>query len=182
MIVPDIAEAMYHWQLALPGAHDQLTELANRSLFVDEAELALRSAGAGRLCLMLMNLDDFAAINDACGRSGGDAALVAIAERLRQAVRPQDLIARLAGDDFAILFEDVDSADVNTIARRMLRTVNAPLTIAGHELRIRATLGVSATGPSDDVGALMRHAAVALAAAKAATRSRYAWYAEPAGR
>ena len=176
--VADIAETTYHWQLGLPGAHDRLTDLANRSLFEDEAQFVINSRGGNRLCLMLINLDNFDTITTTFGPGGADAVLVAIAERLRRAVRPQDLIARLDGDEFAILFEDVDRADVNAVARRMLRTIHEPLTIDGHELRIRASLGVTPTQPTDDAGLLIRHAAAALAKAKNASRAHYAWYAE----
>jgi diguanylate cyclase (GGDEF)-like protein len=178
LTVDDIAAAPYHWQIALPGSHDALTDLANRSLFEDEVQFSIDTFGGDRLCLMLINVDDFAGINDSVGRDGGDAVLIAVAERLRRAVRPRDLIARLAGDDFAILFEDVDRADVNTIAHRMLRTVREPLMVDGHRVRVHASLGVAPTLPADDAGVLMRHAATALAEAKNASRVHFAWYTE----
>jgi diguanylate cyclase (GGDEF)-like protein len=176
----DIATAPYHWQLALPGAHDALKDLTNRSLFEDEVQFSIDTLGGDRLCLMLINIDGFAGITDSVGRAGTDAVLIATAERLRRAVRPGDLIARLAGDEFAVLFEDVDRADVNAIAHRMLRTVREPLVVDGHRVRLHASLGVAPTLPADDAGVLMRHAATALAEARNADRVHFAWYAEAA--
>jgi diguanylate cyclase (GGDEF)-like protein len=178
--VADIVEAPYHWQLALPDSHDALTELANRSLFEEEAQLAIDACGGERLCLMLINLDAFNHINNRFGRDGGDVLLITIAERLRRAIRRQDLLARLDSDNFAVLFEDVDRADVNAISRRMMKTVNEPLIINGCQVYIQASLGVAQVQSSDNAGLLMQHAAAALAEAKTATQPHHSWYAETA--
>jgi diguanylate cyclase (GGDEF)-like protein len=176
--VADIVEAPYHWQLALPGSHDSLTDLANRSLFEEETQFAIDARGGERLCLMLINLDAFNHVNERFGRDGGDALLVTIAERLRRAVRPQDLVARLDSDNFAILFEDVERRDVDSISRRLTKTINEPVPVHGREVLIQASLGAAQAQPTDNAGLLMQHAAAALADAKTPTKSHHQWYAK----
>jgi diguanylate cyclase (GGDEF)-like protein len=171
------AEAPYHWQLALSGAQDGLTSLANRSLFEDEVQFAIDTGTGERPCLMLIELDGFEAVTAEHGQAGGDAVLIAVAERLRGAVRPPDLVARLDGDVFAVLLEDVATADVATIAARMARTVDEAIPVHDQQLRVRASMGVSRAGPSADAGTLMAHAVAALAGAKVRTE-RLAWYPE----
>lgn len=158
-----------HWQLALPGAQDTVTRLANRSLFEAEVQIALDASGGERLCLILIDLgglDDFEAEH---GRQASDALLVATAERLRGVVRPRDLVARLEGDVFAVLFENVGTAEIAVIAERMERTVNEPIAVHGERVRVRASLGIVQAGPGRDATALIGHATAALAEAKAMT-------------
>ncbi|HLL64671.1 MAG TPA: diguanylate cyclase [Micromonosporaceae bacterium] len=178
--VSDILDASPAPQPALASAQDPLTDLANRSLFVAETQFAIDTRDGDRLCLMLLNLDQYHTINDSLGRDAGDAVLVGIAERLRRAVRPQDLVARLDGDEFAVLFEDVGRADVDAIAHRMLQTVGEPMSAGGHQVRVFASVGVAQREPSDDARRLMEHARTALADARADTAARYAWYIEAA--
>lgn len=179
--VTAITEAPYHRQTSSPDARDRLTGLANRSLFEDETQFAV-DAGVQRLCLMRIGLDEFDEINAAHGREVGDQVLVAMAERVRSAVRPQDLTARLGGADFAVLFEEVDRADVNTVADRLLRTVREPLTVGEHQVSVRVSLGVAEARSTDDASRLMRHATDALATARIAVGARYEWYPEAAHR
>jgi diguanylate cyclase (GGDEF)-like protein len=77
-----------------------------------------------QLYLMLVDLNDLSSVNEQYGRQAGDAVLIAVAERLRQSVRPRDLVARLDGDVFAVPFEGIGPADVDAIAKRMMRTVD----------------------------------------------------------
>ena len=176
--ITDDVEVPYHWQLGLADSHDPLTELADRSLFEDEVQYALNTSGGEGLCLMLINLDTFDDIKTRFGNEGGDSVLVTIAERLRLAVRQQDLVARLRGDTFAILFEGIERAHLDAISRRMVDTVNEPVSINGHVVLIQASLGVAQARSTDDATLLMTHAGVALADSRIATESRSAWYAE----
>lgn len=177
MTVGAIADAPYHWELALPNSQDALTSLPNRSLFEDETQYAM-DAGAERLCLLRIGLDDFDEINRTYGREAGDELLVVLTERLRESVRPKDLTGRLGGVDFAVLFEDVWEADMNTIARRILTAVREPFTIAGHQVFVQATVGIAAAGPADDAPRLLRHATDALAFARITAGTEHQWYVE----
>jgi signal peptidase I len=174
----DAVEAPYHWQLALPGAQDELTRLANRSLFEEEAQHAIDTGAGERPCLMLIDLDGFGALDEEHSRFAGDAVLLAVAERLRGAVRPRDLVARLDGEAFAVLFEDVGTMDMAAIAGRIVGTVNESISEHAQRAGVRASLGVARAGPGDDAAILMAHATAALAGAKAMTGARLAWFPE----
>lgn len=171
-------EARSHWQLASSAATDDLTKLADRSLFEEEVQFAISNGGGTPWCLMLIELDDLDRVNAEYGRDAGDAVLVAIAERLRQTVRPKDLVARLGGGRFAILFEDVAAAVMDKIAQRVIRTVNESVPVREDLVRIQASLGVAhAPASAGGAGPLMAQAAAALAAARTAGTQRYAWFA-----
>ncbi len=146
-------------QLEYQASHDPLTGLANRSLLMDRLTNAVGEVPAS---LALIDLDDFKSVNDTLGHPAGDALLVAVAERLRGCVRSTDLVARLGGDEFALLFEDGDAPD------RALAALGEPLMIEGHELFVRASIGVAPIAPGDDLDHVMRHADVAMYRAKAA--------------
>jgi diguanylate cyclase (GGDEF)-like protein len=175
----DITEAhAYHSQLSHQASHDSLTDLANRSLFGEQLERALDGAGGRPVSLALVDLDDFKAVNDTLGHQAGDALLIAVAERLRRGVRPQDLVARIGGDEFAVLLDGVGATRVEAIAERMLGILTEPLRIDGHEVCVQASVGLAEAGPGDGAGQLLRLADVALYEAKGAGKGRYVRYAE----
>ena len=147
-------------------ADDPLTHLAGGSLFEAAVRSALEASHGAGMCLMLIDVDGFTAVNATYGRHVGDAVLVAIAERLRRTVRPRDLVARLGSDDFAVLFEDVGRAQAHDIADRLERNVNEPLSVLGHQVQVRASLGIVEADGVTDAGALMERAGAALARAK----------------
>jgi diguanylate cyclase (GGDEF)-like protein/PAS domain S-box-containing protein len=148
---------------------DPLTGLANRALFNDRAAhaLARRARGDQRLALLLLDLDNFKAVNDSLGHAAGDALLIETGRRLRACVRPADTVARLGGDEFAVLLEDVDGPGaVSATAERISRAVRAPVALEGSEILPSASIGVAESGPGEDADALLRDADVALYAAK----------------
>ncbi|GIF00959.1 putative bifunctional diguanylate cyclase/phosphodiesterase [Paractinoplanes rishiriensis] len=163
----------YHDQLAYQANHDSLTGLANRALFNTEFENAV---GADRLHLALVDLDDFKAVNDTSGHHVGDGLLIAVAERLRASVRPGDLVARLGGDEFAVLLHDLAPAGADAVAARMLATLQQPLSVDGHQLTVRASVGVVDASEATDPAELMRHADAAMYQAKHAGKGRFARY------
>jgi len=128
---------------------------------------------------MLIELDDLANTIETYGPRVADAVLVAVAERLRRTVRPADLVARLGGGRFAVLFENVARAQVDDIAKRVAQTVNGSLSVLGHAVPVRASLGLVQADGITDAGVLMERAGAALARAKATTTERLAWFAEP---
>ena len=167
-------------QLAHQAFHDALTGLANRVLFSDRLEHALRRCGEGEsVGVLFIDLDDFKTVNDSLGHAVGDAVLVTAAERLRTIVRPADTVARLGGDEFAILVESVVSpADVERMAERLIDAIEEPAEQHGHELRAQASVGiVFAEGGTATSEELLRNADVAMYAAKTAGKGRFAVFA-----
>jgi diguanylate cyclase (GGDEF)-like protein len=167
----------YHDQLAYQATHDSLTGLANRMLFNDEVEAAVDGPGRDRCRLALVDLDEFKAVNDTFGHHAGDGLLVAVAERLRHSVRPGDLVARLGGDEFAVLMRDLPDTDVDEVVERVLVTLRQPLTVDGHGLAVRASIGVADAAGADNPEQLMRQADLAMYQAKRAGKGRFARYA-----
>ena len=125
--------------------HDSLTGLLNRAGFaavVDHA-LARLERRSETLAVMFIDLDDFKSVNDAFGHLAGDCVLVAIGDRLRAAVRSSDTLARVGGDEFVVLSEDlVGSADAIAAAERVIQAVSQPLDIEGELIRVSASVGV----------------------------------------
>jgi diguanylate cyclase (GGDEF)-like protein len=162
-------------RLAHEARHDPLTGLANRSLFALRVEAALARAGNAP-AVMFLDLDDFKQVNDSLGHAVGDALLVTVAERLRASLREDDLAARMGGDEFAVLLEHAPTpVEAERAAERVLGALLAPLTVEGHVVRVRASIGVAlASGGATSADALLRNADLAMYAAKSAGRSRSA--------
>ena len=131
--------------------HDTLTGLPNRALFLDRLNLAFsrRSRSRGQNCgVLFLDLDHFKEVNDTLGHAAGDALLIAVAERLRAALRPQDTAARLGGDEFAVLVENIlTSTDIENMAGRVLHAMEREFEIAGRPVRVGASIGVAIAGP-----------------------------------
>jgi diguanylate cyclase (GGDEF)-like protein/PAS domain S-box-containing protein len=134
--------------------HDILTGLPNRALFYDRLQLALsrrtrrRDQGCG---VLFLDLDDFKKINDTLGHAAGDVLLVAVAQRLKAVLRPQDTAARFGGDEFGVLVENVISpADMETIAQRVISELDRPFEVLGHRIRAVASVGAAMAGQEHD--------------------------------
>ncbi len=164
-------------QLTHQAYHDSLTDLANRTLFGQQIDLALRRGAEGSLsvAVIFLDIDDFKGINDTLGHAAGDALLVEVAARIRGCLRRPDTAARLGGDEFALLIEGVDSAvEAEQVARRVLEVLRRPFVLSGNSVTVRASLGIAVADSVDDNAAsLMRHADVAMYAAKGSGRDRY---------
>jgi diguanylate cyclase (GGDEF)-like protein len=144
---------------------DGLTGLANRTHFHDQVAHALAAPGA-QVSVLLVDLDGFKAVNDTMGHAAGDALLMAVADRLRGAIRAGDLPARLGGDEFAALLPDCTAAEAVATAERILAALTVPEEIDGVPVRAAASIGVAAAGPGADVSSLLRDADLAMYAAK----------------
>jgi len=171
-------------QLQHNAFHDALTGLANRALFADRLEHALARTDrqAAPAAVLFVDLDDFKAVNDGAGHSSGDQLLVAVAERLRRVLRPGDTVARLGGDEFAVLLEDaVDAAHTQAAADRLLAALSEPFSGIGgadEQVRITASVGIAmGAAGQHDAAELLRHADVAMYAAKEAGKGRSAVFA-----
>jgi diguanylate cyclase (GGDEF)-like protein len=142
--------------------HDPLTGLANRLLFMNRVDNAMKRR-TGNAAVIYIDLDNFKPINDTHGHEAGDAVLVCAAERLGGSLRPADTAARLGGDEFAVLLVDIPEEHIATVADRLVRNLTRPLEVDGLELEVGASLGV-ASAPSGtlDADSLVRNADVAM--------------------
>jgi diguanylate cyclase (GGDEF)-like protein len=166
-------------ELKYGAFHDALTGLPNRLLFTREAADAIDKARrTGRTAgVLFFDLDDFKVVNDTMGHNVGDELLVAVAERLAGSVRQTDMAARLGGDEFALLIQDAaDVEAVEVFAERIVKAFSEPFTINEAEVLTTATVGVATSQDSADVDELLRHADLALYAAKGAGRRRWRRY------
>ena len=127
--------------------------------------------------VLFVDLDDFKVVNDTMGHGVGDELLVAVAVRLSGLIRDSDTAARLGGDEFALLIGDVaDSAAVEAIADRVVRAFSEPFVLASGAVLTTVTVGVATTEDSADTDELLRHADLALYAAKAAGKRQWRRY------
>ena len=131
--------------------HDDLTSLPNRRFFRERLGLALRDEGIGiaPLAVIYLDLDGFKALNDLYGHDTGDALLSTVARRLSHALRAEDLVSRLAGDEYACLISGVSSRKrLQQLAATLFHAVSVPFKIGALELTVRPSIGI-AVYPSD---------------------------------
>ncbi|GAA3160206.1 hypothetical protein GCM10010466_58830 [Planomonospora alba] len=175
----DITETkLFQDRLAHQATHDTLTRLANRDLFAERAASVLGETGGAGVALVLVDLDDFKAVNDRLGHAVGDALLVAVADRLRGCVRQVDMVARLGGDEFAVLLRGVCATAAGEIAEQIIQALRTPVIAGGHDLLVQASIGLADGGPDTDANELLRRADLAMYAAKEQGKSRYVRYVE----
>ena len=160
--------------------YDQLTGAANRSLLLSEMSRRLEGpeAGAAKLALLLVDLDEFKAVNDTHGHPFGDALLKAVARRLKEAAGERALVARIGGDEFAVLQLRYEREDeCSDLADALLEAVRRSFSIDGFVLSIRPSVGV-ARAPKDgaDVETLFKSADLALYSAKSCGRDRIGYF------
>ena len=148
---------------------DTLTGLPNRALFNDRLRQGMTRAARGKpMALLFLDIDRFKSINDTFGHETGDKLLKVFASRMQGAVRQYDTVARLAGDEFTIILEQLGGlADAQAVARKLVESLRQPIALAGRMLQVTASIGVAmcASGETDDV-ALLRRADEALYEAK----------------
>ena len=157
-------------QMVYRAHHDPLTDLPNRVLFQDRLGQAMAWARRqGRLaCIMFLDLDGFKQMNDEFGHGTGDKILQMIAVRLRQSVRATDTVARLSGDEFTVILQDIQRVqDVNRVAQKLLDHLGQPMTFDGQTLFTKTSIGL-ALYPLDgtDPDALLQRADRAMYKAK----------------
>lgn len=169
----------YH-QARQRALHDALTGLPNRALLEDRIRQSLRrSKGKGRLsAILFLDLDDFKIINDSLGHEAGDQLLKVIGSRLQSQARPGDTVARLAGDEFTLLLDDVSTVeDSIRIAERLVSAVSQPVALGGQSVEVRPSVGIalSSDGPAD-ARAFLRNADLSMYEAKKAGKGKAVVY------
>ncbi len=159
--------------------HDTLTGLPNRVLFLDRLEQAILRAQRHHpeccAAVLFLDLDRFKAINDSLGHACGDQLLQAVAQRLEAVLRPNDTVARLSGDEFALLLDDVcEEREAIVISGRVLQTMQAPFLLDGREVSVGASIGIAFATARSKPEQVMRDADVAMYRAKADGKGRHA--------
>jgi diguanylate cyclase (GGDEF)-like protein len=158
------------------ATHDALTGLANRVLFKRRLQRALAPGGACAVSVVLVDLDDFKEVNDTLGHEVGDLLLVAVASRLSACVGADDTVARLGGDEFVMVLADSDPRAADRVADAMVDALRAPVVVDGHELAIRASIGIADGRSGDEASILLRQADIAMYAAKNVPGTAYLHY------
>lgn len=142
------AEAKYARHCAL---HDELTGVANRTLFMDRLNHSLIEARrhSRHVALLFVDLDGFKQVNDLLGHNAGDQLLITVARRLSAALRAEDTVGRFGGDEFVCLFQDVpDRSHLARLAIKLGAAISSPCTVGGHRVKIRGSIGI-AVSPRD---------------------------------
>ncbi len=170
----------YQEQLERQANHDQLTGLPNRVLLGDRIAQGIAQASRQGyfLALVFIDLDNFKYINDSLGHAAGDELLKVIATRLTGCLRSADTVARLGGDEFVLVINDhYRSSSVISLLERVLKDIGRPVMLGGREFHVGASLGV-AMYPSDgdDAQILLKHADVAMYAAKNRGRNNFQFF------
>jgi diguanylate cyclase (GGDEF)-like protein/PAS domain S-box-containing protein len=156
---------------------DSLTGLANRATLEQHLTTTLASARrlGSEVAVLLLDLDNFKIVNDTLGHPPGDQLLCRVGDRLRSALREEDLLARLGGDEFVVVCCVVNGdPELSRLADRLLSTLNEPFSIAGQDLYVSASVGIAVSGAGSSSGAdLLRDADIAMYRAKSRTGSGY---------
>ena len=177
----DITERMQSQvQLEYMAHHDALTDLPNRTLFLDRLKQALaRARWHKRLAAVLfIDIDRFKNINDTLGHEVGDKLLQELSRRLQPCLRDGDTVARFGGDEFVILLDDLAAAtDVRNLAGKLLDQLRPPFQTGESTLHVTASIGISMfPADGEDSGSLLRHADIAMYRAKDMGRNNYQFY------
>ena len=161
--------------------YDPLTELPNRTLMRDHLMQALTRARRheGAVAVLYVDVDNFKDVNDEYGHTVGDAVLVEIAQRLRSCLRESDTAARIGGDEFVIICEDVagegeGGAEIEALSRRIGVALHEPIDLAAGGLQLEASTGVALGYPGSDPDEVLRHADAAMYQAKRTGKARHA--------
>lgn len=177
----DVTERMQAQErMAFMAQHDALTHLPNRTLLLDRIKQSIaRARWHSRLVAVLfIDLDRFKTINDTLGHEAGDQLLQQLGKRFNDSVREGDTVSRFGGDEFVILLGDVaNSNDISLIAQKILDTLKAPIVIAGQNLHITASIGISLFPNDGELGnELLKNADIAMYRAKELGKNTYQYY------
>ncbi len=170
-----------HEKYVFQARHDSLTELPNRNMFSQTLKDAFRRAHRTekKVALLYIDLDGFKPINDQLGHEGGDVVLVSMAKRLRNAIRETDMVARIGGDEFAIVLEGLNETDsIQRVVENVLEAIAQPIEAKGHSICITGSIGVSIyPDHTHDMDTMLRYSDLAMYKAKQ-NRNTWSWYDE----
>ena len=160
------------------ASHDELTGLANRALYMDRFKQMIARTQRRYdhfAAVLFLDIDRFKRVNDSLGHLTGDLLLVAMARCLERCLRPGDTLARIGGDEFTILLEDIGGErGAKAFAERILAKLRSPLTVAGREMYASASIGIAITQTGyDSPDDVLRDADVAMYRAKELGKQRY---------
>ncbi|MDP2785493.1 MAG: EAL domain-containing protein [Sulfurimicrobium sp.] len=177
----DVTERkQYEEQLAYQSAHDTLTQLPNRNLAQDRLAQGIIFARRAKrqLALLFIDLDNFKVINDSLGHNVGDQLLQIVAQRLSDCIRSGDTVARMGGDDFAVILTDVSQEeDISRVTHKILAAIAEPATVESHQLTVTCSIGVSLfPRDGEDAAALLKNADAAMYRAKEQGRNSVQYY------
>ena len=162
-----LRRGVLHTRLEYEARHDALTDLPSRRLFEEAVAGALAAGGDGVRGVMMMDLDRFKEVNDTLGHHSGDQLLIEFSHRISTLLDPGDMLARLAGDEFAILCHRSSPDDVITVARACVELGGRPVNLDGLEIVVTVSVGVALLDPDeDDPLQPMRRADIAMYNAK----------------
>ncbi|HJV21549.1 MAG TPA: diguanylate cyclase [Holophagaceae bacterium] len=169
----DVTETKFYAHKAF---HDALTGLPNRALLLDRLSQALRSLERRprTLALLFLDLDGFKPVNDRMGHAAGDLLLVEVGSRLAECLRPEDTLARMGGDEFILLLDEIeDAAAALKVAQRVTELVARPFHLVGEEVRISVSVGVALTQVPMAPERLLHQADMAMYSAKRGPKGRF---------
>ena len=162
------------------ASHDVLTNLPNRTVLDERLEQAIaRASRFNQLgALLFLDLDHFKEINDSLGHFMGDELLRNVAQRLQDTCRKQDVVSRFGGDEFIIIFEDIQKTeDVHLKAKELLHALISPFRIQNHTLNISASIGIALfPKDGDTVKDLIQKADISMYQAKNSGRNQYQFF------
>lgn len=183
LAIEDITERKkYEEKIQQMAFHDSLTGLPNRKLFSDRLGIVLAQAKRNKkkVGIVMLDLDNFKDVNDTLGHDVGDTLLKAVAERLSGTLRKSDTVARFGGDEFVLIFPDMEVIEeAIQVVQKIIDRFNKPFLIDTHQLVVTTSIGI-AVYPNDgmDEEILMKNADIAMYQAKQAGRARYQLYKE----
>jgi diguanylate cyclase (GGDEF)-like protein/PAS domain S-box-containing protein len=160
--------------------HDALTGLPNRALFSKTLSKAINHARlvGTRVAVLFLDLDRFKTINDSLGHGVGDELLIAVAKRLKQCIREDDVVCRMGGDEFTAVINNIKSSkSVSRIAEKISESISKPFNIQNHILRVSTSIGITVyPDDGENIEALLKNADTAMYVAKDSGRGNYRYY------
>jgi len=172
-----VRRKLHQIELYRSANYDQLTDLANRSMFMDRSNELLKQSRRyeQKFAMFFIDLDGFKSVNDSLGHDAGDQLLIKVAKRLKKCVRDSDIVARLGGDEFTVILNMITSLDdAKSGAQKIIENLSMPFSIKGHQTQISASIGVSIYPDNgDDIELLMKKADSAMYLAKKEGKNDY---------